>query len=156
MIRDSDNIITAIIGILGSVVVVIAPSYYMLITIFFAVITDTIIAFIRMVYSKEKWNWDKFYGLFVKIFIYLFIFFVLFLLDSFILSEFYSKFTDIEHVISKAIGFFLIWRELTSIDRSIQIMNKGKGFRYYFKELINTSQGVMKDAKKIKDDYDKF
>src|SRR5690625_3140060 len=113
MIRDSDNIITAIIGIIGIITIVIAPSYYMIITIFFAVITDTIIAFIRMVYSKEKWSWDKFYGLFVKIFIYLFIFFVLFLLDSFILSEFYSKFTDIEHVIYKEIGLFLVLKELT-------------------------------------------
>ena len=140
--------------IVGSFVLVITPSILMWVAIVFAVAFDTIVGLIRVVALKEKWQWSKFFGMIVKLMVYTGAFFVVFLLDTIFLKDFILKMIDVEYVLAKSFGLFMIYRELYSSDRSIRLMNSGRGFKYYFKRMMSNASAYKDDIKNVKKDID--
>lgn len=140
--------------IAGSFVLVITPSILMWVAILFAVGFDTIVGLIRVVALKEKWQWSKFFGMIVKLMVYTGAFFVVFLLDTIFLKDFILKMIDVEYVLAKSFGLFMIYRELYSSDRSIRLMNSGRGFKYYFKRMMSNASAYKDDIKNVKKDID--
>lgn len=156
MIRNSsafNDPITLTATIIGSFALVVTPSILMWVAIVFAIFLDTILGLIRVVTLKEKWEWSKFWGVLVKFIVYSGIFFVVFLLDTIFLKDFISKLIDIEYVLAKWCGIFIVARELYSIDNSVRAMNNDKGFKFYFKRMISNMSSYKDDIKSIKDDF---
>lgn len=133
----------------GSCFVFFAPIWATIILIGCAVFTDTIVGILRSIKLKQPIVSRKLYRFATKSFIYCGFIMLFFAFDRVLLNEFVSHFLSVNYALTKLMSITVISIELYSIDESIRMMNKNKGFKHYATRLL-------KDVKKGKEELNEL
>lgn len=136
------------LSFVGALTILFAPVTSLMFLIGGFIILDTVVAIIRVIIVKQQFTSFKLSRLIFKMFFYQSTILMLFLVDKFLLGH---SILGYDYFITKVGSLILIFIECLSIDESIRIINKGKGFSYYFYKLVNTikkGKEVFIDIKK--------
>jgi hypothetical protein len=73
-----------------------------------------------------------------------------FAFDRVLLNEFVSHFLSVKYALTKLMSITVISIELYSIDESIRMMNKNKGFKHYATRLLKDVKSGKEELNELK------
>jgi hypothetical protein len=144
MINTFTTIIkTQFLVLIGLIATFFAPVIPFVITTFCFILFDTIMGFMKVKYTKETCNSNRFKrGFIPKVVIYTLVLFMVFTADKTITSEAVKHYTQFDYVITKIVALILIFIESWSIDENfeaifgVSIIAKFKQFLNYIKSIF--------------------
>jgi hypothetical protein len=136
--------------IVTSLLLFFAPIKLILILVGVAIIADTIFGIIKAKKLGQKITSRKLANVLYKMLIYQGAVLTFYVIDVAILGDFIMLAVSVPYALTKVVALVAVSIELFSIDESLRLFNKGKGFKYYFKQLINVVKDTKEDINQIK------
>ena len=127
------------------------PIKFILLTVGFAIMADTLIGIYRAKKKGEKLNSRKLSQVVSKMFLYNGAIILFFCMEQYILTDFIALFVDIHLFLTKLVGALLVFIEVQSINESIESLT-GKGIWDRLKELIRRAKDIKEDIGDLKSD----
>lgn len=136
--------------IVSSLLLFFAPIKFILILVGIAILLDTIFGLIKAKKLKQKITSRKLANIIYKMLIYQGAILTFYAIDVLILGDFITLAVSVPYALTKVVALVAVSIELFSIDESLRLFNNGKGFKFYFKQLINVVKDTKEDINQIK------
>ena len=134
----------------GSCFVFFAPIWATILLIGVAVFADTIVGIARSIKLKQPIVSRKLFRFASKSFRYCGFIMLFFGFDKLLLNEFVCHFFSIQFALTKLMAIIVMSIEFYSIDESIRMMNKNKGFKHYATRLLKDVKNGKEELNELK------